>query len=52
MHFSFLFPFLLAEVRGLTNYKLVHEAHEQTKQALLEYTVNFYPQIAVGNSVD
>lgn len=34
------------EVRGLTNYKLVHEAHEQTKQALLEYTVNFYPQIA------
>lgn len=40
-------PFSTAEVRGLTNYKLVHEAHEQTKQALLEYTVNFYPQIAV-----
>nr|XP_046914717.1 nuclear hormone receptor FTZ-F1-like [Dermatophagoides farinae] len=34
-----------AEVRGLTNFKLVHDAHEQTKQALLDYCINFYPQI-------
>jgi nuclear receptor subfamily 5 group A protein 3 len=34
------------EVRGLSNFKLVHEAHDQTQQALLEYTMNCYPQIA------
>jgi len=36
------------EVRGLSNYKLVHEAHEQTQQALLEYTMNCYPQDKFG----
>lgn len=34
------------EVRGLSNYKVVQEAHEQTQQALLEYTINCYPQIS------
>jgi hypothetical protein len=38
------------EVRGLSNFKLVHEAHDQTQQALLEYTINCYPQIAVSLS--
>lgn len=33
---------------GLSNFKLVHEAHEQTQQALHEYSVNCYPQIAVS----
>jgi len=33
------------DVRGLSNYKVVQEAHEQTQQALLEYTINCYPQI-------
>ncbi|XP_076346799.1 nuclear hormone receptor FTZ-F1-like isoform X5 [Tachypleus tridentatus] len=33
------------EVRQLSNMKLVHEAYEQTKQTLLEYTINCYPQI-------
>lgn len=38
---------LYIEVRGLTNFKLVHDAYEQTKQALLDYCLNFYPQITV-----
>ena len=47
-NFSEFFSLLcFEEVRGLTNFKLVQEAHEKTKQALLEYTINFYPQIAV-----
>lgn len=33
------------EVNGLSNFKLVHDAHEQTQQALLEYTISCYPQI-------
>lgn len=33
------------EVRGLTNYKLVQEAHEQTKQALHSYSQSFYPNM-------
>ncbi|XP_023234016.1 nuclear hormone receptor FTZ-F1-like isoform X2 [Centruroides sculpturatus] len=33
------------EIRGLSNMKLVHEAYEQTQQALLEYTMNCYPQV-------
>ena len=37
-----------ADVRGLSNYKLVRDAHDQTQQALLEYTVNNYPQIPVS----
>nr|XP_027195611.1 nuclear hormone receptor FTZ-F1-like isoform X2 [Dermatophagoides pteronyssinus] len=39
------FLLLLNPVRGLTNFKLVHDAYEQTKQALLDYCLNFYPQI-------
>ena len=39
---------LNTDVRGLSNYKLVQEAHEQTQQALLEYTINCYPQINVS----
>ena len=35
------------EVRGLSNPKLVAEAHEQTQQALHDYCVNNYPQIPV-----
>ncbi|XP_053209885.1 nuclear hormone receptor FTZ-F1-like isoform X2 [Panonychus citri] len=33
------------EVRGLSNYKLVAEAHEQTQQALHQYCIEIYPQI-------
>jgi nuclear receptor subfamily 5 group A protein 3 len=33
------------DVRGLSNFKLVQEAHEQTQQALLEYTINCYPNV-------
>ncbi|CAG2121800.1 unnamed protein product [Medioppia subpectinata] len=33
------------DVRGLGNFKLVQEAHEQAQQAVLEYTINCYPQI-------
>ncbi|XP_015785145.1 nuclear hormone receptor FTZ-F1 isoform X2 [Tetranychus urticae] len=33
------------EVRGLSNYKLVAEAHEQTQQALHQYCLEIYPQI-------
>jgi len=33
------------DVRGLSNYKLVREAHDQTQQALLDYTITNYPQI-------
>ncbi|KAF7496427.1 Nuclear hormone receptor FTZ-F1 [Sarcoptes scabiei] len=34
------------DVRGLTNIKLVMDAHDQTKQALLDYSLSFYPQIS------
>lgn len=33
------------EVRTLNNMKLVHEAHERTQQALMEYTISCYPQV-------
>ena len=49
-NYSFFFSYVnyrLTEVRGLSNFKLVQEAHEQTQQALLEYTINCYPQITV-----
>lgn len=34
------------EVRGLSNYKLVAEAHEQTQNALHQYCMEMYPQIS------
>lgn len=34
------------EVRGLSNMKLVHDAHEQAQQTLLDYTISCYPQIS------
>ncbi|RWS27892.1 nuclear hormone receptor FTZ-F1-like protein, partial [Leptotrombidium deliense] len=34
------------EVRGLSNFKLVQEAQEQTQHALLDYTLNFYPHVS------
>ncbi|RWS17080.1 nuclear hormone receptor FTZ-F1-like protein [Dinothrombium tinctorium] len=33
------------EVRGLSNLKLVQDAHEQTQHALLDYTLNFFPHV-------
>ncbi|KAG8224064.1 hypothetical protein J437_LFUL001141 [Ladona fulva] len=33
------------EVRGLMNWKHVHDGHDQVQQALLDYTVTCYPQI-------
>ncbi|CAG0879163.1 unnamed protein product [Cyprideis torosa] len=42
------FKFLILlnpDVRSLQNRKLVQEAHEQIKQALIDYTVNCYPAI-------
>lgn len=33
------------DVRALVNRKHIHEALEQVKQALLEYNLNFYPEI-------
>lgn len=41
---------VLPDVRGLSNYKLVREAHDQTQQSLLEYTMSTYPQIPVSLS--
>ncbi|KAH7982434.1 hypothetical protein HPB52_005005 [Rhipicephalus sanguineus] len=35
-----------ADVRTLSNVRLVHEAQEQTKQVHLEYCLNNYPQIS------
>lgn len=34
------------EVRGLSNYRLVTEAHEQTQNALHQYCVELYPQVS------
>ncbi|CAL1295369.1 unnamed protein product [Larinioides sclopetarius] len=34
-----------AEARTLSNVKLVAEAYERTQQALMEYTLIFYPQV-------
>nr|WCS71193.1 fushi tarazu transcription factor 1 [Pardosa pseudoannulata] len=33
------------DVRTLNNMKLVHDAHDRTQQALMEYTINCYPQV-------
>lgn len=48
---SFLFSFLL-DVHGLTNKELVKEAFEQTQQSLLQYCLQYYPQVAVRNRID
>jgi hypothetical protein len=39
-----------AEVRGIMNRRHVQEGYDQVQQALLDYTVNCYPQIQVTYS--
>lgn len=48
VNFFFSTSLTNTEVRQLNNVRLVNDAHEQTKQALHQYTLTHYPQNPVS----
>lgn len=47
LYYIYVYIYFYVDVRGLVNKKHVQEGHEQVQQALMDYTLTYFPSVPV-----